>query len=79
MSSYERETAGGPRDLVSLIEELIAEVAKELRSATREKPLHTLVTDLLKLVEAQKEVAPSEVREVTVRWIEQSRDERCGD
>lgn len=57
-------------DLSALIDQLIVQLAEEIRSKQSKQSLHTSVSDLLRLVEAKKELAPDQVREVIVKWIE---------
>jgi hypothetical protein len=57
-------------DLSELIDELIEQLAAEIKARQPKQSLHTSVSDLLRLVEAKKELEPEQVKEVIVKWIE---------
>ena len=62
-----------------IVVELIEAMKDELKKEKRDTPLHVLVTDLLKLLEAHRSTSQEEVREVVVRWIESSPEDQSFD
>jgi hypothetical protein len=57
-------------ELSELIDELIDRLAVNMRTNDGKSSLHTVVSDLLRLMEAKKELEPDRAREVIVKWIE---------
>ena len=59
----------GPDQILRITTRLIRRIGDRLQTKDGEDELHTLATDLLKLLALQKELGAEDVQEVTVRWI----------
>ena len=59
-------TKKAPSDKAEAVKELIGTLAKKLKAADT-KPA---VSDMVRLLQLQKELEPDEPREVIVRWVE---------
>lgn len=57
-------------ELSALIDDLIEQLAADIKTKQPKPSLHAAVSDLLRLVEAKKELEPDQVKEVIVKWIE---------
>ena len=58
-----------PDQILRITSRLIRRIGDRLQTKDGEDELHTLATDLLKLLALQKELGAEDVQEVTVRWI----------